>query len=738
MIQFPFTRLNVQRSVWLTAFVLLIQTVQAQNIGIGTSNPTARLHVADSNVLFTGPNNVVNTTSANPPAQGPGARMMWYPQKAAFRAGLAFGNQWDKDSMGIISVGLGNSTKAMGESSFASGAGSTAYGDRSTAMGEGSIASGFASFAIGSNSIAAGRNAIAMGLGNVASNDYTVALGTSNTASGFAAFAFGQQSIASNNTSIAMGMNTIASGYSSVAMGQNAQASAQGSMAFGNNTRALSVYSTAMGIRAQASGDLSMSLGYDTRARSFGSITLGQFNDTNDVITPGFSLPTDRLFQLGNGTAAGRSNAMTVLRNGNAGLGTLQPLARFHVDNGAVLFTSATLAPGNQDTPIPPPTSGAGVRLMWYPEKAAFRAGFVNGALWDKDNIGKYSTGLGIDTKASGYAAVALGNSTIASGDFSSVLGDGNVASAYASFATGFSSYATAAVATSIGNDVNASGVAATAMGEGSRAKSYAGFVAGTYNDITDAPVGSNAVASDRIFQIGNGASNAARNNAITVLRSGNTGIGSVNPQQRLEVVAGPSANATKIVIGNRGGFGPAALEFVSDYGLSSQWRPGIIQSGDNGNFTGKLEFYTNGAGSGNLYGAVKGMEIRNGTVLTATGSVGSFSDERLKENIAPFTDGLNVINQINPVQFDYKANAPFASTQTQIGIIAQELEKIAPYMVRQTTEGNVQDMHWVDHQAYIFLLINAVKEQQQQLQEANKKIADMQAILQSLTTPKQ
>lgn len=225
---------------------------------------------------------------------------------------------------------------------------------------------------------------------------------------------------------------------------------------------------------------------------------------------------------------------------------------------------------------------------------------------------------------------------------------------------------------------------------------------------------------------------------ALTASTTGRIGIGTTTPAQQLEVVAGPSANATKVVIGNRGGFGPAALEFVSDYGLGSQWRPGYIQSGDNGSFNGRLEFFTNGTGPANLYGAVKGMEIRNGAVLTATGSVGSFSDERLKQNIAPFRDGLNVINQINPVQFDYKANAPFASQQTQIGIIAQELEKIAPYMVRQTTEGNVQDMRWVDHQAYIFLLINAVKEQQAQLQSAHQKIADMQAMLQSLTSPKQ
>jgi hypothetical protein len=116
-------------------------------------------------------------------------------------------------------------------------------------------------------------------------------------------------------------------------------------------------------------------------------------------------------------------------------------------------------------------------------------------------------------------------------------------------------------------------------------------------------------------------------------------------------------------------------------------------------------------------------QEVRNGATLTATGSVGSFSDARLKNNIEPFTDGLNVIEQINPVQFHYNADAPFVTPEKQVGIVAQELEKVAPYMVHQTAEGSVKDMRWVDNQAYVFLLINAVKELKLQVEEQQKEI---------------
>ena len=46
------------------------------------------------------------------------------------------------------------------------------------------------------------------------------------------------------------------------------------------------------------------------------------------------------------------------------------------------------------------PVSGAGTRMMWYPPIAAFRAGYINGTQWDSDNVGQYSTAMGLNTTA--------------------------------------------------------------------------------------------------------------------------------------------------------------------------------------------------------------------------------------------------------------------------------------------------------------------------------------------------
>lgn len=260
--------------------LLYIHELHAQNVGIGTTTPQARLHVTDSSVVFTAPSSL---PASPPPVQGAGLRMMWYPQLAAFRAGGVSGTQWDQSNIGYSSFAAGNNTKALG----------------------------YASTAIGDNCNATGETTVSLGAFNGATGDNSMAIGASNLSSG--------------DGSVTMGIGNTASGYRSVVLGNE----------------------------SGATGDNAVSIGYNTTAKAFGATTLGQYNDDADNPNVGTAAATDRILQVGNGTSTLKSNALTALRNGNFGFGTLAPAQKIDIAKGRLRFTgnpSASVSQGIEFT----------------------------------------------------------------------------------------------------------------------------------------------------------------------------------------------------------------------------------------------------------------------------------------------------------------------------------------------------------------------------------------------------
>lgn len=84
------------------------------------------------------------------------------------------------------------------------------------------------------------------------------------------------------------------------------------------------------------------------------------------------------------------------------------------------------------------PAEGSGTRLVWYPNKAAFRAGGITGTQWDAANIGEYSVAIGLDVRASGDYAVAMGLRATAANSSSIALGEDVTATGFASVALGY------------------------------------------------------------------------------------------------------------------------------------------------------------------------------------------------------------------------------------------------------------------------------------------------------------
>ena len=104
-------------------------------------------------------------------------------------------------------------------------------------------------------------------------------------------------------------------------------------------------------------------------------------------------------------------------------------------------------------------------------------------------------------------------------------------------------------------------------------------------------------------------------------------------------------------------------------------------------------------------------------------------SDIRLKENIKPLENNLNKILQLKPSSFTWLVK----DKQDDIGLIAQEVEKIIPEVIKtnvsigKTKEFLKGDNHkTVDYSKITTHLIGAIQEQQKQIDELKKKIEEL------------
>jgi hypothetical protein len=244
-------------------------------------------------------------------------RMNYIPSLASFRAGYDDQNTWSPENTGRGSTAFGWNTLAVGQYSYASGFETRATGYCSMAFGSGTEANNSYSFAAGLNTVSGSSFATALGYYTNASGMGAMAGGLSTTASGYGSTSFGSGTTASGDYSVSVGDNNAASGASSSAFGYYNAASGSRSVAMGSNNI--------------ASGAQSTALGFSNTAQSFGETVLG----INAVAGSGNATAftsTDRLFAIGNGSSvSNRSNALTILKNGNTGIGTATPTNRLQV-----------------------------------------------------------------------------------------------------------------------------------------------------------------------------------------------------------------------------------------------------------------------------------------------------------------------------------------------------------------------------------------------------------------------
>jgi len=107
---------------------------------------------------------------------------------------------------------------------------------------------------------------------------------------------------------------------------------------------------------------------------------------------------------------------------------------------------------------------------------------------------------------------------------------------------------------------------------------------------------------------------------------------------------------------------------------------------------------------------------------VSATGDIVAYasSDERLKDNIEVISNPIEKVQQLKGVTWDWNDNADeLQKSLPNVGVIAQDVEKVLPQLVKDRDNG----YKGVDYDKIVGLLIEAIKDQQSQIDELEKRI---------------
>jgi len=158
---------------------------------------------------------------------------------------------------------------------------------------------------------------------------------------------------------------------------------------------------------------------------------------------------------------------------------------------------------------------------------------------------------------------------------------------------------------------------------------------------------------------------------------------------------------------------------------------------------TGKMGIGTTAPAANTLLD-VKGAIGYNGTLVNT-------SDKRLKSNEKQFAYGLDEVLALSPVYYNYNGKAGTDAEQTHVGIYAQDLKKVAPELVgefkyeeteievvengdevdvRTNTKKSAETYLHINESSIKYMLINAVKEQQDKIESLEQELAEMKEMM--------
>ena len=321
---------------------------------------------------------------------------------------------------------------------------------------------------------------------------------------------------------------------------------------------------------------------------------------------------------------------------------------------------------------------------------------------WASRAIGNISTAIGFRNTASGQSSVAMGNYNYATGDSSIAMGKEN-------WAQGASTIA-------MGEKAHAAGGGSVAMGKESVAWGTTNFTAGyqTVAGDTSASEGTGGSAT----AIGHGTfaqgrSSFAANKYTTANNQASTSLGIGTTSDNFGMLA--------VGVNNAAGIGDTTAD-PNDYGgyyyadgSYTGSNPGVAFVVGNGD----MDSGTGGAGSNPSNAFI----VNYDGSATLSGELTVESDARLKANITSLGNTLSKLLLIDGKTYTLKSQESIE----KIGLLAQDIQKIFPELVKES--GDEQGTLSINYQGLIPILINAIKEQQTELQKLQKEIMNKKNI---------
>ena len=161
---------------------------------------------------------------------------------------------------------------------------------------------------------------------------------------------------------------------------------------------------------------------------------------------------------------------------------------------------------------------------------------------------------------------------------------------------------------------------------------------------------------------------------------------------------------------------------FISSFDITTQTDSKYLRSNATDTASGAITFSNSTASTSKTTGAVivtGGVGISG--ALNVGGDVVAFasSDERLKDNIIPIRNPNEKIKQIGGYTFDWNDKHEIFKGKKDIGVVAQEIEKVLPEIVETKDNG----FKAVNYEKIVALLIESNKELIKRVEELESKV---------------